>query len=70
MIENSDLFDIGINTGSDVSGSEVINGTCNPNPCDNGGTCQIGLGKSFSCLCPEGYIGKNIFQIIYFKLIF
>ena len=56
--------------GSDVSGSEVFNGTCNPNPCENGGNCQIGLGNGFSCLCPDGYIGKIMFLIIYLKLIF
>ena len=57
-------YEIQVNLfGSDVSGSEVFNGTCNPNPCENGGNCQIGLGNGFSCLCPDGYIGKNIFQV-------
>ena len=60
-------YEIQVNIfGSDVSGSEVFNSTCNPSPCVNGGSCQIGLGKGFSCLCPDGYIGKKIFQIIYF----
>ena len=41
--------------GSDIGGDEVFNGTCEPNPCENGGTCRIGLGNYFSCLCPYGY---------------
>ena len=60
-------YEIQVNLfGSDVSGSEEFNGTCNPNQCENDGTCQIGLGNSFSCLCPDGYTGIKIFQINHF----
>ena len=64
-------YEIQVNIfGSDASGSELLNSTCDPSPCENGGTCQIGLGNGFSCLCPDGYIGKIMFLIIYLKLIF
>ena len=60
-------YEIQVNLfGSDVSGSEEFNGTCNPNPCKNGATCQIGFGNGFSCLSPSGFKGKKIFEIIYF----
>ena len=63
----SHYYEIQVNLfGSDVSGSEEFNGTCNPNPCKNGATCQIGFGNGFSCLCPSGFKGKKIFEIIYF----
>uniref|UniRef100_A0A8C6SIB9 trypsin n=1 Tax=Neogobius melanostomus TaxID=47308 RepID=A0A8C6SIB9_9GOBI len=34
---------------------------CNPNPCQNGGTCIKGPSRrrsSFTCSCPSGYTGK------------
>jgi hypothetical protein len=31
---------------------------CNPNPCQNGGTCTDGV-DSYSCDCAEGYSGEN-----------
>ena len=65
------FYEIQVNIfGSDASGSEVFNGICDPNPCENGGTCQIGFGNRLSCQCPGGYIGKMMFQIIYLNFIF
>nr|AKR17060.1 euphy [Fimbriaphyllia ancora] len=32
---------------------------CTNNPCMNGGTCQVTGNDSYSCQCPEGYIGDN-----------
>ncbi|XP_072176797.1 uncharacterized protein [Diadema setosum] len=32
--------------------------TCNPEPCENGGVCQI-TWNDFECDCPNGYGGKN-----------
>ena len=29
---------------------------CNPNPCQNEGQCQDGVG-GFECICVDGYIG-------------
>ena len=31
---------------------------CTPNPCQNGGTCEDGLG-AYSCTCPPGFTGTN-----------
>ena len=31
---------------------------CNPNPCDNGGTCTDGV-ASYTCECAEGWTGDN-----------
>jgi hypothetical protein len=44
--------------GNDLDDNFVLNGTCNPDPCLNGGICQRGLAGDFSCLCPDGYRGK------------
>jgi len=53
-------YEIQVNLfGSDVSRSVVFNGTCDPNPCENGGSCKIGLRNDFSCVCLDGYIGKT-----------
>lgn len=27
---------------------------CNPNPCENGGTCVVG-GDNYTCICPDGF---------------
>ena len=33
---------------------------CIPNPCKNGGTCQIENNDGFwKCICPDGYIGRD-----------
>ena len=46
--------------GSDLNDHAPINSPCTPNPCENGGTCQIGLSRQFSCFCRSGYDGKKI----------
>ena len=49
---------------------------CNPDPCENGGTCVDGV-DSFTCVCPAGYEGNNCsiskcrslsFKTVYFHL--
>ncbi|XP_041672268.1 hyaluronan-binding protein 2-like [Cheilinus undulatus] len=32
---------------------------CDPNPCLNGGTCQVESDLSLTCTCPEPYVGKK-----------
>ena len=31
---------------------------CEPNPCENGGTCQDEK-NDFTCICPAGWEGKK-----------
>lgn len=31
---------------------------CNPNPCDNGGTCEEVYPNTISCTCPPGFVGS------------
>lgn len=31
---------------------------CNPNPCENGGTCLDYLAM-YNCTCPAGYLGDK-----------
>jgi hypothetical protein len=35
-----------------------VNDACNPNPCQNGGTCQAS-GSGYSCTCASGWTGTN-----------
>ena len=35
-----------------------ISGICSPNPCVNGGNCQVVDGK-IECICPHGYFGDR-----------
>ncbi len=44
--------------GSDLNDNTTFNIKCIPNPCENGGTCQIGFSKEYSCVCSSGYTGK------------
>ncbi|GCB79802.1 hypothetical protein scyTo_0016041 [Scyliorhinus torazame] len=38
---------------------------CEPNPCENGGTCMTGLADGpFSCDCPEGFTDPNCSSIL------
>jgi hypothetical protein len=34
-----------------------ITNPCDPNPCKNGGICEVGLNYSKNCLCLENYQG-------------
>ena len=52
--------------GSDLNdkfSNETVINPCDLNPCQNNGTCQIGLANRFSCLCPENFIGNNSYLI-------
>ena len=35
--------------------------SCSPNPCDNGGSCQMddNVQGGYVCTCPDGYTGVN-----------
>ena len=44
--------------GPDLNDNSTFNSKCIPNPCKNGGTCQIGSSKEYSCSCSFGYSGK------------
>ncbi|XP_042363712.1 hyaluronan-binding protein 2-like [Plectropomus leopardus] len=35
------------------------NNACDPDPCFNGGECQVKSDTNFTCICPEPYIGKR-----------
>uniref|UniRef100_A0A8C2SPN7 Protocadherin Fat 4 n=1 Tax=Coturnix japonica TaxID=93934 RepID=A0A8C2SPN7_COTJA len=34
-------------------------GACASNPCQNGGSCEPGPQSSFTCSCPESYVGQR-----------
>ncbi|EGD81882.1 fibropellin Ia [Salpingoeca rosetta] len=34
-------------------------GPCDPNPCQNGGTCEVYWWKYYKCYCPDGFRGSN-----------
>lgn len=36
-----------------------LKGVCEPNPCDNGGTCSIAGGGGWTCSCPPGWTGSQ-----------
>ncbi|XP_063951657.1 fibropellin-3-like [Lytechinus pictus] len=38
--------------------SSSVSGPCNPNPCQNGGSCKQN-GNSFTCTCPSPYTGQT-----------
>ncbi|XP_051959042.1 hyaluronan-binding protein 2 [Xyrauchen texanus] len=33
--------------------------TCDPNPCQNNGVCEVKPNGGYKCICPEPYIGKK-----------
>ena len=35
-----------------------IKGVCSPNPCVNGGNCQVVDGDAI-CRCPDGFVGEH-----------
>ena len=36
-----------------------IQGKCDPNPCKNGGVCEVKGKRGFKCDCPEPFKGKR-----------
>ena len=42
------------------------NDLCNPNPCENRGTCQVLPLNAYYCTCPMGWTGTNCDQGGYF----
>lgn len=34
-------------------------GACNPNPCDNGGSCEVDTAGLYTCSCPSGFAGMK-----------
>lgn len=48
-----------------ISGENLCEiSSCSPNPCGNGGTCQLdeNIEGSYSCVCPEGYTGVDCME--------
>ena len=45
--------------GSDSDDKTLFNGTCEPNKCENGATCRIGLNGTFFCVCTQGFNGRK-----------
>eukprot|EP00752_Nemacystus_decipiens_P007258 g6497.t1 len=37
--------------------SQQCDGVCEPNPCRNGGSCEVDIAGLYTCLCPSGYSG-------------
>ncbi len=59
LLKYSHYYEIQVNLfGPDLNDNSAFSSKCIPNPCENGGTCQIGLYKEY-CLCPPGFTGKN-----------
>lgn len=38
---------------------ETVLDQCDPNPCQNGGTCVRGTYPDYTCECPQGFTGEN-----------
>lgn len=54
------------NGGESLYGSgvgECGNNPCLPNPCKNGGACQVKEAEMFHCKCSKGFWGKMLRQI-------
>ncbi|CAJ0585009.1 unnamed protein product, partial [Mesorhabditis spiculigera] len=39
--------------------SDLENNPCDPNPCQNGGSCSNGTDFTYGCSCPAGYTGTT-----------
>lgn len=37
--------------------THILHGRCEPNPCQNGGTCTLRK-NGYECICPNGYMGQ------------
>ena len=59
---------ISVVSGSDLN-DEYVNvtfNTCDPNPCQNNGTCYIGLANSHYCTCTSKSFTGKVLLIDYF----
>ena len=41
------------------STTTIVNSACQPNPCQNGGSCSVKFLGQVSCSCPSGFSGNN-----------
>lgn len=51
-------FEVQVTDFKCLCNSKSIGTACEPNPCNNGGTCHDGI-QSYSCSCPPAYTGVN-----------
>ncbi|XP_067327554.1 lactadherin isoform X2 [Anolis sagrei] len=62
-IDDSPFFCICAEGFSGINCNETEKGPCHPNPCQNGGVCELVPNRGdvfteYTCKCPEGYDGK------------
>nr|XP_060611162.1 lactadherin isoform X2 [Anolis sagrei ordinatus] len=62
-IDDSPFFCICAEGFSGITCNETEKGPCHPNPCQNGGVCELVPNRGdvfteYTCKCPEGYDGK------------
>lgn len=58
---NNRVLNLQENGGDSLYGSgvgECGNNPCQPNPCKNGGACQVKEAEMFHCKCSKGFWGK------------